>query len=287
MTDHVLKSHFRESQLFTAICAGLLTLETYIAAGLNPEILVPFTVAVATLFVYNVSRCTVSTRYHLTGREISVSLNGNRQSMILAAISVPCLLLLVTGLSMYQGILLVLTGMLSLAYMMPFMWNGRRLKGFRNMIFVKNVMLALIWSLATVLMPLAQAKGLAAPGTEIWFLLARQFFFIYALTVVFDLRDIRSDADAGMQTLATRFSEKNVHHLALFSLLFFLLLIYTDPGTGPVAFYSLKTALTLSGLCSALIVVKTNSRSKPGHFAFVVDGAMLLRPFIVMAFALL
>jgi 4-hydroxybenzoate polyprenyltransferase len=195
--------------------------------------------------------------------------------------------LLVTGLNGFQGVLLVIAGMLSLAYMMPFVWNGRRLKGFRNMIFLKNIIISLIWSLATIVMPLANSHGLAIHGTEIFFLLARQFFFIYALTVVYDLRDIRSDAVTGLQTLATRFGEKNVHHLALLSLLFFLLLIYFDPGTGPVAFLSLKSALTISALCTALIVIKTNTRSKPGYFTFIVDGAMMLRPLIVMAFALM
>jgi 4-hydroxybenzoate polyprenyltransferase len=239
-------------------------------------------VALATLYIYNFSRCIISVSQNKSQTGTALALTGNRQNIVLALVSVPLIILLLTAMTWEQGIVLMIIGILSLTYMMPISLFDTRLRGFRNFLYSKNIVLSVIWTLATVLIPLMPVAENEITLSSLLFLLFRQFFFMYALTVIYDLRDISTDLKTGVETLATRYGEQGVRLISLASLAIFMILIFVDPGFQKTALPFYKWALVVSGIISAFIVWQTRASSSLSWFAYAVDGAMMLRALLVI-----
>ena len=81
----------------------------------------------------------------------------------------------------------------------------------RKIAIAKTIFLAIAWMHVTTLLPLLMEldKLQAQHG---WFILNR-FFFIYAICIVFDRRDISNDRKAGIKSLITMLSLKGVDTL--------------------------------------------------------------------------
>ena len=112
----------------------------------------------------------------------------------------------------------------------------------------------------------------------------RRFFFIYALTVIYDLRDLEADQKAGIHTIALRFGERVTKIWSLISLAMFLVFIITDPALSAPHTQSLSTALFISVIIAALITLNSHKIRNKSYFAFVVDSPMILQFLLVLLF---
>jgi 4-hydroxybenzoate polyprenyltransferase len=208
-----------------------------------------------------------------------VSLTGDRTRIFTVAICVPAILLSLAGSTHVQALIFLLIAVGSLIYMMPLSINGNGLKGLRNWLFTKNIVLSLIWTIATVVFPLS-GDFLSIFSNEVIFLFLRHFFFIYALTVVFDIRDISSDKKSGFKTIALMLGEQKTRLFALFSILVFVLLTIFDQNlSNPITI-----ALLLSALFTTIIICLSGKNSPFTYFTFLVDGSMVVQ-FILVLFA--
>lgn len=91
----------------------------------------------------------------------------------------------------------------------PFIW-------LRKIAIGKTIYLALAWAHITSFLPLAIKLKTVEPQ-HLWYLVNR-FFFIYAICIVFDRRDVENDRKAGIKSLITFFSEKGTDRLFWFSI---------------------------------------------------------------------
>jgi 4-hydroxybenzoate polyprenyltransferase len=173
------------------------------------------------------------------------------------------------------------TAFLSVWYMMPFNRNGKQLYGLRNNLFLKNIVLSITWALSTVIFPLLDGSQ-DTPGMEIAFMFIRRFFFIYALTVIYDLRDLEADRHAGMETIALRFGNRTTRLWSFAALLVFALLVIVDPYLKNAEMRPLSIALLLSAFAGAMLIGVTKTIHQKPYFPVLVDAAMAIQFLLVV-----
>lgn len=108
-------------------------------------------------------------------------------------------------------------GVLSVCYSLPF--GGSSL---RSIPYLKLPLIVSIWTLATVVLPLAQGS---AAGYDTYSFVAQRVLFFTAITLPFDVRDIAIDARHQLTTFATRWGKRNCFMAAVALLLLSALVI--------------------------------------------------------------
>ena len=116
-------------------------------------------------------------------------------------------------------VLVLLTGL----YAIPVLPNARNL---RNLGGLKIFLVALVWAGATVVLP---TLGSSHPVTwDVWVETAQRFFFVLALLIPFEIRDLKYD-DPELRTLPQRFGVWWTKMIGvLFVLLFYVLTFFKD-----------------------------------------------------------
>lgn len=157
--------------------------------------------------------------------------------------------------------------LLSLGYVFPWL-RGKRLRDFD---FWKIFLVAGAFSWLTVGLPWLE------PGFEsvTWWQLAERFCFIFALTLPFDIRDLRIDAHTKVQTIPALLGESRSRLLAY---LLLVLSLSCSAACYALDFYSVRTllALLLLDLTTALLI-RGAHRERPDHyFTGYLDGLMIL-----------
>lgn len=156
----------------------------------------------------------------------------------------------------------------------PFTQPQRQLRDFG---LLKTLFVALVWSVSTVVVPLADT-GL---DTEMMvFLLLRRFLFVLALTMVFEIKDLKHDEASNLQTLPMRIGVSNTKLLAqliLFALMVVNLLQYF--------FFSISLenmiAVNLSLLITVFCIQPLKEETPPLWYFATIDGMMILQFILV------
>ena len=91
---------------------------------------------------------------------------------------------------------LIIPGVFSLAYVIPFLGNQKRL---RDINYIKIYLIAIVWAFVTVTLP-ALEKQMATTPAVILMTLERAVF-IFLITIPFDIRDLKVDDFSDVKTL--------------------------------------------------------------------------------------
>jgi 4-hydroxybenzoate polyprenyltransferase len=275
-----LSDFLNNSQLFVASCSVLLGFETVIIADSTTNFVSISLVFFATLFIYNTSRLTIDIQPGEKQRLTGLTISGRKLHLLLAAFSIFASFIFLTQLHFHQLLVFALTAIFSIAYMMPLRIREKRIPGIRNSLIFKNILLSVIWTLATCLLPLSENTGQIFGEPMIW-MMARRFLFIYALTTIFDLKDLESDKMEGVRTIARSAGFIGTRIISLVAMSIFTLLILLDPH---LTNYAYKAALLTSAFITALIIAGVHPQENRNAFVFVVDGAMAIQALLVIGF---
>lgn len=142
----------------------------------------------------------------------------------------------------------------------------------------KTIYLAAIWTLVTVSLPLS-AMDINTGNSGILFF-ANRFFLIYAICILFDLKDKEYDMQRGIKSIITILDEKKIELLFFICLvLFFIssLVFYIFRDSGLIV-------LTLIAPGSLLLFLFQRSKETKSDywFSFVLDGVMMLSPVLYL-----
>lgn len=261
------------SNLFIAGCAAAMVHVSYLSVGTGRAgMALMGTVASATLLVYIVDRLldvdrepaeadSERHRWIRRRRPWLVGLAG------LAAVG--------TGLSALGLDAEVFFGLVPLAaiagaYSFPLWPNadgGGRLKDVPGL---KGVVVAVVWTGATAVLPVLDTVEWPWPGTA-WGLMVERFFFILALTLPFDVRDLDQDRNSGLATVPMWLGVRGTRMLALGAL--------GVSGLAAVGFRSPVGALAVVGalLPTAWLIAGVTERRGELYYVGALDGMMLLQ----------
>ena len=163
---------------------------------------------------------------------------------------------------------------LALLYSWPiWRWRGRW-RALREVPLLKGFLIAAVWSAVTVGLPVLLRRPPALLPVEQ--LLGQRFCLVAALTVVFDIRDMRRDRAAGLRTLPGWLGLRGAKAVALALLagaLAFGLWRGTEPGV-----VGITVAL------SAAVVLAAHEHRPEYFFALLTDGVLLVPAALYLGF---
>lgn len=257
------------TSLFIATCAVLMVYQASLLFH------VQFTFALYA-FVFFGSVCSYNFHWFLTPPDVPATsykmrwnLSNRNLHLILAIISlvgaaICCFLLIKHWL--WLGVTAFLTFMYS-APMISHPWTVF----LRRIAVGKTVYLAAAWAHITAFLPLViEVKSLSA--AEIWYVINR-FFFIYAICIVFDRRDVESDRRAGIKSLITYLSSKGVDRLFWFSIVVVTITcVVMARWISPAD----AVALFIPSFIMALLYNSSKQSKSDYLYYFLLDGLMAL-----------
>ena len=182
-----------------------------------------------------------------------------------------------TALKKNTLIFLLVPGLFALGYAVPIKLPGLKTIRLRELPFVKIFLVAWVWATFTVGLPVVQQNELFTILKPEYFLL---FFsrtaFIFALTIPFDVRDLNYDTDKHISTIPSRFGIEKSKYFSLFLIAVFLVVSITRFQYNFCTASEL-TALALSALISALLIMGMNKDRKEFYYSIFMDGMMLVQ----------
>lgn len=262
---------FIYTNLLIALCAVCMICQTYLLLGqvmIMDELL--YLVFAATMATYILARLMGLWQMKQTENKHKMWMGRHEKVLILLLIltALVCLgLFLALQRAVQIGILI--SGVLTILYLVPLIRVKGRWWRIRDVGLSKIFLIALMWALVTVVLPVLNAKiQLVQPFVALLFV--ERFLFIFAITLPFDIRDMDYDTDYQLQTIPLKIGVQKTLFLAygcillavcimLFNFAMFSTLFFKKIP----AFYLL--ALTTAYLIATYIISRTDS-DKPDQF---------------------
>lgn len=172
---------------------------------------------------------------------------------------------------------IVPVGFISMGYVLPIFGRGRRLRDFH---YIKIFLIAFCWAWITVFIP---ALELGLPyNIPMVFLFLERVFFIFAITIPFDIRDLEIDRFNGVKTIPAVLGMQASKRLALLALAVSAALgafAYRLDAYSSGGFAGLLASIVITGG----IVQATKPDRHDYFFTGLVDGTMLLQFLLIWA----
>jgi hypothetical protein len=162
--------------------------------------------------------------------------------------------------------------LISLLYALPFIPSGRERKALREIPGIKIFLIAAVWTVITLLLPM-KASGMAIGAFEKSLLIER-FFFILAITIPFDIRDLDHDAK-DMRTLPQLMGVNGSIMLGMALLVVAIVIEHVGISEGHIGTHAAALVSSVYTLCIVLLWIG----KKPRPYWFyngLLDGMMLL-----------
>ena len=239
------------------------------------------------LFVFSGSVCSYNFHWYLTPPQVNAFSPKQRWNLSRKNLH---LFLFLTGLVssgiaafllLEHWIWLALTAFLTFMYSAPMIRHSFFVP-LRKIAIGKTIYLAFAWTHVTALLPLVIDTDRLHPVHIIYVL--NRFFFLYAICIVFDLRDREGDRRVGIKSLVTFLDDKGINRVfwisVLLSFLTGLLLLTWLP-------LSSCLALLVPSIVLALLYEKAKQSRSDYLYYFFLDGLMALSApiLILLSFA--
>lgn len=163
---------------------------------------------------------------------------------------------------------LLIPGVISLLYVLPLFSNNRRLRDYN---FIKIFLISAIWGLIISLIPYYEAHQTVDFKGILYFL--EKTIFIFAITIPFDIRDLKVDKEINVSTIPHKIGIKNAYKLSYFLLAVAILLVALQFATGS---YSLALLMGISaGYLLAMGSIKISENKTNDYFySGLIDGTI-------------
>lgn len=174
--------------------------------------------------------------------------------------------------------MLILPGLLGLGYVAPVFGEEKRLRDQND---IKIFLVAIVWAWITLLLPAVEY------GIDNYLLVgclfAERCLFIFAITLPFDIRDIKVDTFGSVKTIPARIGINKSIYLSWFSLFFSTLII-----SGLLYFNLISSdqfiALLILYIATAGIVFYSSPKRHDYFYSGLIDGLMILE-FVILTLA--
>ena len=271
--------------IFIAICAGAMVQATYFLNGFSARFsLITFFIANSTFLLYNFHKISFNLKY--TG--FQVFFNSLFRQKFKRSEKVPIIgsfvieFLLCFYIRPGTLVLLFFMAIPALLYSIPLFSKGNTKIKLRELLFFKMPLLAFVWAFSTVLIPAIDCGG-SIQSTYVWLQFLSRFFFIFALCIPFEVRDIEFDNLNKIRTIPVVFGEKQTKWIgatAVFveiAIHHFIYIHYKIP-------VNILAALDVSSLIALAWIVFENKWSGKYYYKLGVDGTMMLRFLLLLFF---
>ncbi|MFT5164965.1 MAG: 4-hydroxybenzoate polyprenyltransferase [Saprospiraceae bacterium] len=168
-------------------------------------------------------------------------------------------------------IAVVLPGLFSLAYVLPFFGKRKRLRDFNQ---IKIYLIAFVWAWVTVVLP-AVASGSVWSWSLLLMFLERALF-VFAITLPFDIRDLKVDGHTEVSTIPAVIGVDKTRSLALGLLGLGLVLIFINGYLGFYAF-DVLVGLMISFISTGFLIRLSSVERHDYFYSGLMDGTMVFQ----------
>jgi 4-hydroxybenzoate polyprenyltransferase len=276
------------SNIFIALCAVSQGLVTYWLLKVKPDEHVLGLLFCSTLALYNFSILLSKPKKPENSkfRRVQWIFSHYRLMISLTIISAIVIIPLSFFLNASSRILLIGLGLISVAYSLPIFSIHEKRFGLRNIPGVKLFMIAMVWALSCVLLPILEidANNTAAITiNETIILLVKRFLFIAAIAVPFDIRDLFQDKKNELKTIPVILGEQNSLLLCQLFLATYVFFLFTLTERIDGDFFALCLTIILSGW----LIFKSKWKKNEYYYFLFLDGIMILQLIMLILFSII
>lgn len=172
-------------------------------------------------------------------------------------------------------------GLITLFYSVPVFKTKKNIFRLREIPCLKIFLISGVWSAATILLPVIQSAQSHSIENLIT-MLAERFLFIFAITIPFDIRDMKADAKEGLKTIPLLMGKTSALIIANILLLLFVLICVVHYKNSSLGW--LNYAFLFSAASTFIFINNKKLQSKYFYHYGILDGTMLLQGVIVLLF---
>jgi 4-hydroxybenzoate polyprenyltransferase len=271
------------SNLFIAFCAVAQGLVTYYLLKLPADKYVLAFLFFSTLLIYNLSMLLTKPKDPQKSPFKRVRWIFSHHRLIISITLIAGLCIIPLGLlylSFQAKLLMGFIGLIAIAYNFPFLSVNNKKIGLRNLPGIKLFLIAFVWSVSCVLLPIVELERNYSISVTLWetlLLVAKRFLFICAITIPFDIRDLFQDKLYELKTIPVMLGEKRawIFCQGLLALYLIFLILFTKQFNLDVI------GLALTILLTGWLIFKSNLKRNEYYYFFFLDGTMILQCFIL------
>jgi 4-hydroxybenzoate polyprenyltransferase len=274
------------SNVFMALCAVAQGLVTFYLIGTKPVVPVIWLLFTSTLGIYNFSILLTKPIQpdKSSYKRVQWFFSHYRLMVTFTIVSLLSLIPLFFLISIESRILMVFLSVISFFYSIPIFATGDQKFGLRNIPWLKQFLITLVWTMSTVLLPILEAQhfhltSISMRDTTI--LIAKRFLFIAALTVPFDIRDLFDDRNSGLKTVPAVWGEKNAYLFCQVLLAGYIVLLFLFRNNG---FNPDFWALTITTVLTGWLIFKSKWEKDEYYYFFFMDGVLILQYLVLLLF---
>jgi len=228
-----------------------------------------------TFFTYNGQRL-----YRLNQKVIEKNKLGERLKWVIrnkAALTIFSALFLLIGfactlfINPFCFIILIPMGGLSFFYVIPLLPFYKKSPSLRDIPYLKIIVIGITWSIAIVWLPMVDTKFYIGMDILPLFLSILQvFLFVFAITLPFDVRDMRFDKLTHLKTIPRLIGPKNTVIFSELLLVGSIVLLWFLP----IGFYF--SPMVLGHIITMSIIAFTNEKRKEIFYAGWIEGTVAI-----------
>jgi 4-hydroxybenzoate polyprenyltransferase len=271
------------SNIFIALCAVAQAMVTYQLLNAEPDKYVLGFLFFSTLAMYNYSILLAKPKHpeQSSFRRVRWIFSHYRLTITITIIAILSILPLALFLSATSLILLSFLAALSVAYNLPIFTIDDKKYGLRNIPGIKLFLIAMIWSLSCVLLPIVEMENrqLITVSTEDTILLiAKRFLFVAAITVPFDIRDLFQDKLYELKTIPVVLGERKAYLFCLLLLAIYVVLLFLFNNNFDLNFVGLTITIIITGW----LIFKSEWERNEYYYFLFLDGTLILQYLVLL-----
>lgn len=265
------------SNLFVSFCVTAFTHLTYIIYSLpkNNQFVVLLMVFSFTFFTYNGQRLYRVNQKIIEKNKLSERLKWVIKNRI--ALTISSAIFGLTGflctlfIDSYCFLILIPLGGLSFFYVIPLIPIYRTSPSLREIPYLKIIVIGITWSIAIDWLPMVDSRYTVGMDTSTLLIsLLQVFLYVFAITLPFDVRDIKFDKLTHLKTIPRLIGVKNTIFFSQLLLILSTILIYFLP----VGLYFYP--LVLGHIITMIIIALTNEKRNEMFYAGWIEGSVII-----------
>lgn len=275
------------SNFFVSLCVAALTYRTFLYFNFPPSNALLVLVFSATYFIYNFQRLVRMNQKEIDEAYIGFRMkwvfNNKTPIIISLIISVVVIIISLLFLTIKTRMVLALMGFFSVIYVIKIIPYNNKWLALRDIPFLKIFVIAFVWALVTGLLPIISSKDLIQINLQHILFLTKQFLFVVAITIPFDIRDMKYDVEKGVKTFPLVIGINRTIALGVLLLLGFVAISSYEF----IALQCITMKLWIAEITAILLVMVLLLLSKKQQpelfYSFIIEGTSLLLAITVIA----
>lgn len=270
------------TNILIALTAVALTFASQVQLGLHPQFhSYIFLIFFATLLNYNFHRFVTINKKTAASQIEKYKWASEHLALLKIILIIALAGIMAESVFVKKEILYLLLPLALLSAVYTFLGSKMNSLPFRTLRItgIKTILIAFVWSAVTILIPFIQADD-SFLNSQVFFVFAERFTFIFAIAIPFDIRDLEIDLNSGFKTIPQVFGENNAFKISNAALLISLgvaIAHYLNTDT-----FFVLPAYILSIVCTFIVINTKALKTLNLYHHGILDGSILLNGVLIL-----